>query len=78
MSLFLDAGYGDAVNYRAMLRPICWFFGHKRGKPVDRRGDFASGPPGLMAERTHQTYACPRCGRETRYKIKPKAAPEGA
>jgi hypothetical protein len=50
-----------------LLRPWCWIVGHRRGKRVRRvtPDDGAS---------IWQVYACPRCGRETRYKIKPLAA----
>ena len=52
-------------------RIICMFKGHKRGKRVadhDTKADF-----GRIT--THFAYQCPRCGRETRYKVKPSPAP---
>lgn len=36
---------------------ICFFKGHKRGKLVSQVGDL-------------RTFHCPRCGHETRYKVK--------
>lgn len=46
-------------------RAICFFRGHKRGRPAEY---FYAGrsvtTPGF------RTFACPRCGRETRYKVK--------
>ena len=46
-------------------RLVCLFKGHRRGKfigtTMDRDGNFN----GL------KVYACPRCGREKKYKFKP-------
>jgi hypothetical protein len=38
-------------------RIVCLFRGH-------RRGHYVSDTP------THKVFRCPRCGRETRYKVK--------
>ena len=49
---------------KILLRPWCWIFGHKRGKLV------AEQALGQHSAQSHfHIYACPRCGRETRYKI---------
>ena len=43
---------------------VCLFKGHKRGKLKLHDPD----PLALRGET--KTYACPRCGHETRYKVK--------
>ncbi len=57
------------MNWRILLRPICWAKGHKRGKRVPLLIDPYERP-------TIKLYACPRCTRLTRYIIKP-SAPNG-
>ena len=49
-------GMGMPMNWRVILRPWCWMFGHRRGKPVPHHAG---------------TFACPRCSRQTRYKVQP-------
>lgn len=44
---------------------ICLFKGHRRGKLV------------RVSPGVHLIYACPRCGRETRYKVKPESRSTG-
>jgi len=50
-----------------LLRPICWLLGHRRGK-LNRKVTPDDGAS------IWRVYACPRCGRETRYRVKPKSA----
>lgn len=44
-------------------RVVCFFKGHKRGKFVPQVGDFYNP--------NEKLFKCPRCGHETRYKVKP-------
>jgi hypothetical protein len=54
------------MNLRILLRPICWIMGHRRGKFV---GDsYEATTASIVARR----YACPRCNRITKYKVRPK------
>lgn len=52
----------------------CKFHGHKRGKFLREEGGDTFYIEGDEPHRTERerVYACPRCGRETRYKVKPK------
>ena len=45
-------------------RIICFFYGHRRGKPTDNSLGRHSQQTGV------KVFQCPRCGRETRYKLK--------
>jgi hypothetical protein len=47
-----------------LLRPICWAIGHRRGTLVRTTDDL-------------RYYACRRCGRLTRYKVKPNGQSAG-
>lgn len=51
-------------------RGICFFKGHKRGKLHRQTFVDSDGPKVAF-------YRCPRCDRETRYRIKPPA-PNGS
>jgi len=62
-------------------RIVCLFKGHRRGKFVSTIGGLQIRPGGLnyvgpdgnlLPEQ--KIYRCPRCGRETRYKVKAAAA----
>jgi hypothetical protein len=46
-------------------RIVCLFKGHRRGKRL-----FPSSLPADLYAAGFDYYACPRCGRETRYKVK--------
>jgi len=49
---------------------MCWWTGkHKRGKRVH---NVRTDTDPMMV-----TFACPRCGRQTRYKVKPDPVNEG-
>lgn len=52
-----------------LLRPICWLKGHRRGKSVRTEMNLVLGV---------RTFACPRCGHETRYKVKPNGISKGS
>jgi hypothetical protein len=56
-------------------RVICMFKGHKRGRLVRT----VQGSPKVAVGFQNETkfYACPRCGHETRYKVRPPAANVG-
>jgi predicted RNA-binding Zn-ribbon protein involved in translation (DUF1610 family) len=45
-------------------RIVCFFKGHKRGKRIG----FSFGHQPVSTNFRH--FQCPRCGRETRYKVK--------
>lgn len=45
-----------------LLRPICWLFGHKRGRLLQEANEAVP----------YRYFRCPRCGNERRYKVKPK------
>lgn len=49
---------------------VCFFKGHKRGRFV--HGPISAGISlnGPVTIRPYNVFACPRCGRETRYKVK--------
>jgi DNA-directed RNA polymerase subunit RPC12/RpoP len=53
------------------LAIICFFRGHRRGKLVGN--DFGSDEGCETAYVKARTFACPRCGRRTKYKVRPKA-----
>jgi hypothetical protein len=61
-----------------LLRPICWLLGHKRGTFDRESGGMQIRPGGLnwvdpatgmLLPRTRY-FRCPRCDRQTRYKVK--------
>ena len=67
---FESQGEPNAVSL-AFGAFTCWLLRkHLRGKAVDRKEDFEAGPAHLISPRTHQTFQCPRCGREKKYKFK--------
>jgi hypothetical protein len=54
------AHQGDSM--KLIGRIVCLLNGHKRGKLVT-----VDSPLNLLP---YRAFACPRCGRETRYKVK--------
>jgi len=64
---------------RFLLRPVCWALGHRRGKEAALKGDGYSDDRAVLQARGAglRLFRCPRCGRETRYKIKPNGRSNG-
>jgi hypothetical protein len=52
------------MNLRIVMRPWCWIVGHRRGAFL--RVILTNGVHDFNA------YACPRCLRQTKYKVRPK------
>jgi hypothetical protein len=53
-------------------RIVCLFKGHRRGKEADLKGDGYSDDRRVLQARGAgmRLLRCPRCGHETRYKVK--------
>ena len=51
------------MNIKSIFgRFVCYFMGHKRGKPIPEHLNGAYGE--------YRVFSCPRCGRITKYKVK--------
>ena len=66
------------MNWRVLLRPWCWIFGHRRGVFIREVGgvQLRAGGVNFVGEDGNplpqqRIFSCPRCGRQTRYKVQP-------